>query len=76
MYELDGGRWRAVNQHDESLVIEHDEWPELFMTCVAVRIRRVIRQATDELMERQLAARGRGPDRHTRTPGPLGGVNA
>ncbi|NVI88247.1 hypothetical protein [Actinomadura sp. BRA 177] len=63
VYELDGGRWRAVHRADHDLVIEHSDWCELFMACVGVRIRRTIDQARDELMERQLLAR----DEHGRT---------
>lgn len=63
VFELDGGRWQAVHLADHDLVLEHSDWQELFMACVGVRIRRVIDQARDELMERHLLAR----DEHGRT---------
>lgn len=52
-----GDRWQAVHRADHDLTLEHSDWSELFMNCVGVRIRRVIDQARDELMERHLLAR-------------------
>lgn len=72
VYELDGGRWRAVHKSDRALVIEHDLWVELAWACVAVRIRAELQRASDELAER-LGYCEHG--RLSRVKGPLGGIN-
>jgi hypothetical protein len=72
---LVGDRWQAVHRADHDLTLEHSDWQELFMACVGVRIRREIQKATDELMERHLAARGFGGET-VPVEGPCGGLNA
>ncbi|MFI0482220.1 hypothetical protein [Actinomadura sp. 9N215] len=70
VYELDGGRWQAVHKADHDLTLEHSEWPELFMACVAARVRFDLQRAAEELVTRMAE-----PGRAWRHNGPGSGIN-
>ncbi|MEU8804429.1 hypothetical protein [Spirillospora sp. NPDC048819] len=55
VFELDGGRWQAVHRSDHDLTLEHSDWRELFMACVAARVRFDLQRAADELYARVAA---------------------
>ncbi|SFO14297.1 hypothetical protein SAMN04489713_104256 [Actinomadura madurae] len=70
VFELVGGRWRAIHKHDRDLVLEHDRWTELAWSCVGARISAELREAAEEL-----AARMTEPGRQWRPNGPGQGLS-
>ncbi|OLT11714.1 hypothetical protein BJF79_23620 [Actinomadura sp. CNU-125] len=62
VFELDGGRWQAVHVSDHDLTLEHSDWCELFMACVAARVRYDLQRAAEELAERMAAHPWRNAD--------------